>query len=135
MEFKYFKGFSYTKSLIALCLMQQLFACSSEDAAPATTTSPPAPPMSGTVLSWEKPGFREDDTDLPVAEIGGYRVYYGTTTGVYQNEIDVESNGTASGFIAVDNLSLVAGTYYFVVTTYDTEGRESVYSPEVEIII
>src|SRR6478672_11794664 len=46
----------------------------------------------------------------PDADVVGYRLHYGTSSGSYTNELDAGSATT----IKVDNLS--AGTTYFVVT-------------------
>ena len=67
--------------------MQLLPACSSTDS---------ATPDSVTV-SWAAPTVREDSTALSVDEIGGYRVYYGTTTGNYPDKLDITSDGTPNG--------------------------------------
>lgn len=82
-------------------------------------------------LSWTAPAEREDNQPLSLSEIAGYRIYYGTAQGDYQNEIDV-NDGSAEGYTFSD---LPKGTYYIVVTTYDTDGRESLYSPEITIIV
>jgi len=66
-------------------------------------------------------------TPLSLADIDGYRVYYGTSAGNYTNSIDV-TDGTA---VQVTLTNLPLGTYYIVVTTYDVGGRESAYSPVV----
>jgi len=57
-------------------------------------------------------------------DLAGYRVYYGASSGSYPNSITVNNPGIAS--YVVDNL--LPGTYYFVVTAYDTSGNESDYS-------
>jgi hypothetical protein len=56
----------------------------------------------------------------------GYRIYYGTTSGVYTTKIDVGTNTqfTVSG--------LVAGTtYYFTETSYNAALVESSFVPEI----
>ena len=61
----------------------------------------------------------------PEADIAGYRLSYGTSTGSYPNVIDVGPNLEAS----VPNL--VQGTiYYFAVTAVNTAGVQSHYSSE-----
>ncbi len=55
----------------------------------------------------------------------GYRLYYGTSSGSYTEEIDVGDNTSAS----VTNLTANT-TYYFVVTAYDSFGIESAPSNE-----
>ena len=80
-------------------------------------------------LSWVAPAEREDNTPISLSEIDGYRIYYGNEEGSYENVIDVGNNWEHT----VNGLS--AGTYYFVVTTVDIDGRESAYSTEVSITI
>ena len=62
----------------------------------------------------------------PEADIAGYRIYYGTTSGRYAQMSDVGNAVQAD----VSNLS-VGNTYYFVVTAYNTSGDESLPSSEV----
>ena len=82
-------------------------------------------------LSWVAPAEREDNSALSLSAIAGYKVYYGTTQGQYSDSIAI-NDSTA---VAYTFNGLPAGTYYFVVTTIDTEGRESQYSSVVTIII
>ena len=62
-------------------------------------------------------------------DIAGYRVYWGTSSGVYDQFRDVSQN-TAS----VSNLT-VGGRYYFAVTAYNEAGLESGYSEEISVIV
>jgi hypothetical protein len=82
-------------------------------------------------LSWVAPSEREDNSALSMSEISGYKIYYGTTQGEYSNSIDV-SDGTAEGYTITD---LPSGVYYIVVTTIDTDGRESGFSGAININI
>jgi len=77
-------------------------------------------------LSWNAPLYRADGQPLSPGEIQGYRIYYGTATGNYDNTLDV-TDGSVRSFV-VSNLPL--GIYYFVLTTLDLNGRESTYSNE-----
>lgn len=79
-------------------------------------------------LQWTAPVARADNMPLSPAEIAGYRVYYGPAEGDYRYSIDI-NDGTAED-LTLNNLPL--GAYYFVVTTYDTGGRESAYSAVVK---
>ena len=79
---------------------------------------------SAVTLAWDAPLARIDNTPLPPGEIAGYRIYYGTKEGYYPNYVDLD-DGTATQVKITD---LSPGTYYFVVTTYDTDGLESTYS-------
>jgi hypothetical protein len=79
-------------------------------------------------LSWTAPSTRSDGSPLSLSDIGGYRIYYGTTHASYNSKLDV-ANGTAQ---SATLSNLVAGTsYYLVMTTYDTGGAESGYSAEI----
>ncbi|HFD79524.1 MAG TPA: hypothetical protein ENK05_03880 [Gammaproteobacteria bacterium] len=82
-------------------------------------------PATGSVtLKWNAPVMRSDGTPLTMAEIAGYTVYYGTEPGNYTESVDINDAYTTS--ITISDLPL--GTYYFVLTTRDTDGRESSYS-------
>ena len=109
---------SYIKSLIILCLLQQLTACF-HDGDPAIVFD--TVDQGSVSLTWDEPVFREDDSLLN-GDIAGYRVYYGTVVGDYQRETDA-----VNPTVIVDNL-IVGETYHFVVTAYDTKGRESMFS-------
>ena len=56
----------------------------------------------------------------------GYQVYYGTSSGIYTDSIDVNNSTTYT-------ISDLEGsqTYYFAVTAYNTSGDESGFSNEV----
>lgn len=92
-------------------------------APPQPEAFPAAPPASGTVtVSWDAPTERIDDS--PLENLAGFRVYYGTAPGAYTSKLEVNAPSLTSVVIS----SLPAGTYWFVVTAYDAEGLESVYS-------
>jgi hypothetical protein len=78
-------------------------------------------------VSWVAPSEREDNSPISLSEIAGYKIYYGTNQGNYINTIDI-IDSTAESYIFNE---LTAGTYYVVLTTYDTQGRESQYSNEL----
>lgn len=59
-------------------------------------------------------------------DLAGYKLYYGTSSGSYQQSINV---GNLTQY-SLSNLQ-DGVTYYFAVTAYDTEGNESGYSNEV----
>lgn len=82
-------------------------------------------------VTWTAPSQREDGNPLALSEIQSFRIYYGTAAGDYQHQIDVI--GSAIDETQVEGIP--AGTYYVVVTTVDTAGRESLYSDEVVITI
>lgn len=62
----------------------------------------------------------------PDASVIGYNIYYGGSSGVYTNEINVGNVTSATIY------GLVAGvTYYFTATAYYGDGTESVFSNEI----
>jgi VCBS repeat-containing protein len=81
------------------------------------------------VLSWTAPAEREDNSALTLSEIAGYKVYYGSDPGQYTNNVSI-NDATATGYTFTD---FPADTYYFAVTTIDTDDRESQYSTEISI--
>ena len=87
--------------------------------------------LSGVSLSWAAPTEREDNEPISLSEIAGYKVYYGTSANDYHKSVDI-NDGSAVGYTFTD---FSAGTYYFALTTYDTEGRESQQSPAIKIIV
>jgi hypothetical protein len=81
-----------------------------------------AEPSVGSVsLAWTAPSSRTDGSTLDMSEIGGYRIYMGTTTDNLQQVLDL-ADSTISDYV-IDNLD--NGDYYFAVTAYDTDGNES----------
>ena len=132
-----------TSILIAVLLIFQLAGCSTEEninsagvgvgvgtGVGTTSTSPSLLPV---LLSWVAPTSREDNTPISLAEISGYRVYYGETQGDYQHQIDI--NDAYDTDVTSGDLNLTAGTYYAVITTVDIAGRESAYSEEIILTI
>jgi len=96
-----------------------------------TPTEPVVINYSDVNLSWTAPSEREDNQSMSLADIAGYKIYYGTNKDNYNNSVNV-NDSTAEGY-TFENFS--SGTYYFVVTTLDTDGRESKYSTVFEINI
>lgn len=77
------------------------------------------------ILSWD-PNDWNTDPDL-----AGYKVYYGTASGNYTNNVDIGLiNPDSVPTYTVNNLT-EGNTYYFTVTAYDTSGNESGFSNEV----
>ncbi len=78
--------------------------------------------LGSVTLSWQAPTLRLDGT--PLTNLAGYRIRYGTSPGNYPNTRQITNPGVTT--LVVDNLP--AGTYYFVATAYDSDGRESDFS-------
>ena len=75
-------------------------------------------------LSWEIPTSRTDGSPLVVNEIEGYRIYMGSSSEDLGMVVDL-NDYTVTRY-SVTGLS--SGSYYFSVTTYDTDGNESPFS-------
>jgi len=82
------------------------------------------PTTDSATITWTAPSTREDGTALSLSEITGYKIYYGTAADNYTVVVDINDVSTTQYTIS----SLTTGTYYFAVTTIDTDGRESLYS-------
>ncbi len=83
-------------------------------------------PVSGSAtLSWVAPTQRTDNSAL--TNLAGFRIYYGKQAGSYPNSVSVTNAALTSYALS----ALPAGTYYFVVTAFDTNGVESNYSVPV----
>lgn len=80
------------------------------------------------ILSWDPPSTNADGS--PLTDLSGYRIYYGTSPGVYGTMRDVGNVMSST----VTNLA-DGSPYYFVVTAYDLSGNESGFSNEVNKII
>jgi hypothetical protein len=141
MLFLHFYDSYRLKYLSALILVFSLFSCSSGGEVskpfaigvgePNSIADGGPAAISALGLNWVAPSEREDGTGLALSEIAGYRIYYGTTAGVYQNQIDINDHTAEQAQIAY----IPVGRYYVVMTTIDTEGRESAYSSEVVVTV
>lgn len=84
------------------------------------TTAPPLATGALTV-GWTA----NNETDL-----AGYKVYYGTTAGIYLQPKGAGLNAGLATEYAIAGLE-AGSTYYVVVTSYDNSGNESAYSVQV----
>ena len=78
--------------------------------------------LGSATLSWTAPTQNTDGS--PLSDLAAYKIYYGTSPGSYTNEILVSNPGTTS--FVVENL--VPDTYYFVSTSINSLGIESLFS-------
>ncbi len=75
--------------------------------------------MGSVTLSWQPPTMRVDGS--PLANLAGYRIRYGTSSGSYPNVVAIQNGGVTSAVIG----NLPPATYYFVVSAFDSMGLES----------
>ena len=86
--------------------------------------------LSSTALATQQADF----SWLPNQEsdLSGYKIYYSTESGQYDQIIDVGNPGVVDGVVQATVPDLAnETTYYFVATAYDADGFESDYSQEV----
>ncbi len=79
-------------------------------------------------LAWDPPFQNTNGTEI--IELAGFRIYHGTSPGVYTKMIEVPD---VTEF-TVDSLS-PGVTYYLSVTAYDHEFNESDFSEELAIVV
>ena len=65
------------------------------------------------------------------SDLAGYKVYYGTASGVYGDPIDT---GLATS-TTIQLSPSVGTTYYFAVSAYDTSANESELSDEASLFV
>lgn len=106
-----------------------LFICGCGGGGGNATSSVPNPvspspnPGNSVTLSWDAPTTNIDGS--PLTDLAGYKIYYGTSTGVYSNVLDVKNVTTYN----ITGLS--PGIYYFTLTAYNTSKQESDYTKEI----
>ena len=124
------EGKAAVRLMLPLCLSYDHRAIDGADAASLGTFSIQVSEfveMGSFTLNWAAPAARSDGTPLSLADIAGYRVYYSESPGSYLNSVAVTDSSATS--ITVTDIPV--GTYYMVMTTNDSGGRESGYSPEI----
>ena len=75
-------------------------------------------------MAWDPPATNTDGS--PLTDLGGYKLYYGTSPGIYDHSIDV-GNVTIYALTGLRQ----GQTYYLAVTAYNTSRNEGDYSNEV----
>lgn len=115
------------KYILPLAFVSSLTACSGGDGGMAASGGKIT--LGDLGLGWTVPGLREDGTVLLGTEISAYRIYYGTVSGDYPDQVEVKV-----GSNNVNIPQIPVGTYYVVVTAVDTDGRESRYSSPEQVV-
>lgn len=88
-------------------------------------------PTGSVTLGWTAPATRADGTPLSLADIDGFRIYYGEVAGDYTDSVEV-ADGTAQSVTVND---IPVGAYHVAITAFDVNGSESGYSSEIPIAI
>ncbi|HEX5047238.1 MAG TPA: hypothetical protein VFX89_08975 [Gammaproteobacteria bacterium] len=89
----------------------------------------PAPASGSALLTWTPPTKYTDGTTM--TDLAGYKVYWGTTQGIYSNSAQINSGGVSSYTVK----GLAAGRWYFMVTSLGATGVESPPSPVLSKVI
>lgn len=85
-------------------------------------SSSDAPSPNSVTLNWTKPSVDTDGN--PIANLAGYHVYYGTSQNALTHVVDVAGPTTTSCEVQ----GLTAGTWYFALKSYTTDGTESAFT-------
>ena len=88
----------------------------------------PAPPGGGSTSETDVSVTMAWDAN-PEPDVIGYRLYYGTVSGTYPNILD------AGGSTTLTIAPIAPGTYYMIVTAYNTAGLESLPSEELQVVV
>ena len=95
-------------------------------AVPAASNSAAA--STSVTLSWMPPQTNADGSAL--TDLAGYRIHYGTQATALNDEIDIPSAGLAD--YVIEGLK-ANSTYYFAISSYNTEGVESTDSAVLSV--
>jgi Putative Ig domain len=87
---------------------------------PASSSTPPA--SGSATLTWTVPTTNTNGTAL--TDLAGFYVYYGTSQSELSQTVQVASPADTSYTVA----NLAAGTWYFAVTAYASDGTQSARS-------
>ncbi len=88
---------------------------------PAPPSTPPASYSAN--ISWFAPAIRLNG--LPIDNLAGYRLYYGTSyLNLPQTSIEINNPSAVTATVT----GLAGGTWYFAVTAVDGNGYESSFS-------
>jgi hypothetical protein len=82
-----------------------------------------------TTVSWTAPTQNDDGT--PLTDLTGYKIYYGTSSRNYSNEIPINNPGITT--YVIDNLT--PGTYFISATAVNSSDVESDYSGEAVVTL
>ena len=97
-------------------------------AAGSTTSSSSANQSTSVTISWMPPQTNADGTSL--TNLAGYHIHYGTQATALTSEIDIPTAGLAD--YVVEGLK-ANSTYYFAISSYNSDGVESADSAVISV--
>ena len=95
---------------------------------PSSSPSPSPGASSVMAIAWAAPTTRNDGSFLSLSDIAGYRIYRGTDP----NNLVLLKDTSDPTLTEFNITETQPGTYYYAVTAYDINGRESMYSEITE---
>lgn len=93
-----------------------------------TSSSPTAQSSTSVTISWEPPQTNADGSAL--TDLAGYHIHYGTQATALDSEIDIPTAGLAD--YVVQGLK-TNSTYYFAISSYNSQGVESADSAVISV--
>lgn len=121
-------SFRILKTAVCFGMLALMSGCGGGGGGTGETGVVVTPSSHSVTLTWEIPESNTDGSALD--DLSGYKVYYGTASGVYTSSVDV---GKVTSTI-IDGLESGV-TYSFSITAYDSSGNESDFSTEVNTTI
>lgn len=79
-------------------------------------------------VSWTPPTENEDGS--PLTDLDGYRIYFGTQSGRYTDNVRISNSGLSRYVVQ----NVVRDTYFVVMTAVNRSGLESDYTNEVAVM-
>ncbi len=113
-----------TTLLLAIAATLVLTACGGGGSSDGSDSRDTGSTTGQVKLSWIAPSTRIDSSYLPINDLEGYRIYYGTSASDLVMLIDLNDNTITE--YTLDTLP--TGNYYFTITAYDSDGYESGHS-------
>ena len=117
----------FKKLLILIAFMFFLSGCAESGGSGSSGSSgiSVVPIGNGTALvSWVPPTQNSDGSSL--ADLAGFKIYYGTFPGDYDETVTISNPGLSS--FLIENLG--NSDWFFAMTAFNSSGIESVYSTE-----
>ena len=112
-------------SLIVAALATLLSGCGGSSSGGGSSDVSSGKGPGNATVSWIPPTENTDGSNLG-ADLAGYRIYYGTSSGDYSNTLEIANPGLTS--FVVEGLD--EATWCFVMTAVNTIGIESSFSEE-----
>ena len=87
--------------------------------------------LANATISWNMPTSYSDGSPFAITDIGGYRLYHGTS----QDNMVIVADLNNSSLLTYTFTNLTSGAHYFSVSTYNQSGIESSLSAPININI